>query len=122
MSAKGPGFSVDLGTGEDLEVSGWDALETDVVEDQKKATFDDQLDQASMYRQCFSTPAGRHVLADFIHMFLMADIVLEGDEAGSLTPGIRQGQANVVKRCLYMIEFANTGGGKPTGTGVQTEE
>ena len=116
-----PGFSVDLGTDEDLEVKGWAALDG-VADDQKDREWQAQVDHASMYRQCFSSTAGRYVLNDFIEMFFKQDIVHGEDPPGSLLPGIRQGQAHVVKRIFHMIEFANTGGGKPTGTGVKIEE
>ncbi len=115
-----PGFSVDLGTGEDLEVGGWDALEG-LAPDQKDREWQAQVDHASMYRQAFSSPAGRYVLDDMIQMFFKQDIVRGEDPPGSLLPGIRQGQAHVVKRIFHMIEFANTGGGKPTGTGAPEE-
>lgn len=121
MTAKGPGFSVDVGSGDPLEVGGWEGLEG-LAEDQTARQFQAQLDHASMYRQCFSSPAGRYVLADFIEMFFKQDIVDGNDPPGSLLPGIRQGQAHVVKRILYMIEFANTGGGKQTGAGAISEE
>lgn len=116
-----PAFSIDLGTGEPLEVSGWDAIEG-LADDQKDREWQHRVDHASLYRQCFSTTAGRYVLNDFIEQFFKPDIIIGNEPPGSLLPGIRQGQAKVVKRIWYMIEFANTGGGKPTGTGVPTEE
>ena len=85
-------------------------------------SLQEQVDYASMYRRCFSTPAGRFVLKDLTDQFFRQRIVHAEDEPGSLKPGIRQGQADVVTRIFYMIEFANTGGGKPTGSGVNTEE
>ena len=120
MSTAG-GFSVDLGDGDPLEVLGWDTLEG-LAPDQNAREFQKQVDHASMYRQCFSSPAGRYVLNDFIELFFKQDIVHGEDPPGSPLPGIRQGQAHVVKRIFYMIEFANTGGGKLTGSGVLSEE
>ena len=118
---KVPGFNIDLGAGDPLKVTGWEEIDG-LVDDTRSKVLQDQVDHASLYRQCFATSAGRYVLEDFLHSFLMADVIKEGDEPGSLMPGVRQGQANVVKHILYMIEFANTGGGKPTGSGVQIEE
>ena len=116
-----PGFSVDLGDGDPLEVGGWAALEG-LAPDQLAREFQAQVDHASLYRQCFSSSAGRYVLNDLIELFFKQDIVHGEDPPGSLLPGIRQGQAHVVKRIFHMIEFANTGGGKSTGTGVISEE
>lgn len=121
MNAKAPGFSVDLGAGEALEVGGWDTIEG-LADDNKARAFQEQIDHASLYRQCFSSSAGRYVLNDLIEMFFKQRIVESTDPPGSFAPGIRQGQADVVKRIFHMIEFANTGGGKPTGAGVQQED
>ncbi len=122
MSEQAPGFTVDVGSGDPLEVGGW--AEIDGIVDPKQAdrTRKEQVDHASMYRQCFSSPAGRYVLNDLIECFFKQDIVVGEDPPGSLNPGIRQGQAHMVKRIFFMIEFANTGGGKPTGPGAQTED
>ncbi len=122
MSENEPGFRVDLGTGEDLDVSGWDAIDGLVDETQAARSHQAQVDHASLYRQCFSSGPGRYVLEDLINIFFKQDVVVATDEPGSLAPGIRQGQAHVVKRIFHMIEFANTGGGKPTGSGAQSEE
>lgn len=116
-----PGFKVEMGGGEDLEVSGWDAIEG-LAADAGNKEFKEAVDHAGMYRQCFSTVAGRYVLADFMHAFLMCDIVGENDAPGSLIPGVRQGRASLVKHILYMIDFANSGGGRPTGSGVISGE
>ena len=121
MAAQAAGFSVDLGDDKPLEVSGWAAIDG-LADDQMAREWQAQVDHASMYRQCFSSNAGRYVLNDMIEMFFKQDVVLGTDEPGSLLPGIRQGQAHVVKRIFLMIDFANTGGGKPTGTGVKSEE
>ena len=116
-----PVFQVDPGGGDPLEIKGWAAIDS-LGEDQKARTLENQLEQASMYRQCFSTDAGRFVLTDLMELFFKQDIVHYDDPPGSLRPGIRQGQASMVKRIFYMIEFANTGGGKLTGSGVISEE
>ena len=116
-----PVFQVDPGGGDPLEIKGWAAIDS-LGEDQKAHTLEDQLAQASMYRQCFSSDAGRFVLTDLMDMFLKQDIIRADDAPGSPSPGIRQGQASMVKRIFYMIEFANTGGGKLTGSGVISEE
>lgn len=121
MSTKSPAFRVDMGGGDPLEVGGWAGLDG-IAEAELDRDFKTQLDHASLYRQCFSTSAGRYVLADFLELFFKQRIVDGNDPPGSLLPGIRQGQADVVKRILAMIEFANTGGGKQTGAGVVSEE
>ena len=122
MSATAPGFSVDLGGDKPLEVGGWEGIDNIVDPEQAARSLQEQVDHASLYRQCFSTNAGRYVLNDLIECFFKQDIIQGNDAPGSLNPGIRQGQAHVVKRIFFMIEFANTGGGKPTGTGVVTED
>ena len=116
-----PGLQIDPGGGDPLELEGWPAIDS-LGEDQKARTLKDELEQASMYRQCFSTDAGRFVLTDLMELFFKQDIVRYDDPPGSLRPGLRQGQASMVKRIFYMIEFANTGGGKLTGSGVSPEE
>lgn len=114
-----PGFGPEL-AGSELELGGWDAVEEAFNNKDKARTFSAQLEHASLYRQCFQTEAGRRVLEDLFETFLRQRIVRPGDDAH--TPGIRQGQADVVMRILAMIDFANRGGGQPTGAGVQPEE
>lgn len=115
-----PSYEIHIG-GEPVELKGWAAIDS-LAEDQKARTLKDQLDAASLYRQCFSSDAGRFVLTDLMEQFLKQDIIRADDAPGSPLPGIRQGQAHIVKRIFYMIEFANTGGGKLTGSGVIREE
>ena len=122
MTKNAPAFSVDLGDDDPLAVTGWAEIDGLLDGNQKARTFQGQLDHASMYRQLFSSEAGRYVLNDLIEVFFKQDIVDGNDPPGSLLPGIRQGQAHVVKRIFLMIDFANTGGGKPTGPGVTIEE
>ena len=120
MSAKAP-FSIDLGTDDPLQVGGWDQLE-ELGDDQAAQIFQGELDTASMYRATFASPNGRAVLNDLLEIFFKPDIIRADDPPGSFAPGIRQGQARVVKRILFMIEFANTGGGKLTGGGITPPE
>lgn len=122
MSGKGPGFRVELGSGiADLELEGWAAIDGQFnTEEQQARFFQEQLDHSSLYRQAFATTAGRYVLEDLLKTFLMQRIVRPGDD--QFAAGIRQGQADVVHRILAMIEFANTGGGIPTGTGAKPKE
>lgn len=122
MTAKAPGFTVDLGDDSPLEVGGWDGIEGIPDKAKNAQALQQQVDHASVYRQLFSTNAGRYVLNDLIECFFKEDIVRHNDPSGSNSPGLRQGQATVVKRILFMIEFANTGGGKLTGPGAQSEE
>ncbi len=119
-AAAGPGFSIDLGGGEPLEVGGWKMIDGQ-FDNNQDSTLQQQIDHASLYRQCFSSSAGRYVLDDLIDMFFKQDIVEAGDAPGSQAPGIRQGQAHVVKRIFSMIEFANTGGGKPASGTISQE-
>jgi hypothetical protein len=105
------GFTVPLEGGV-LELGGWGSIDG-LVEDQRERTLQAQLEHASMYRQVFSSPNGRAVLEDLLQMYLRQRIVRPGDDQFAV--GIRQGQADVVQRILAMIEFANTGGGRPTG-------
>jgi hypothetical protein len=112
-----PGLA-DLAEGLDADFGGWQGLEH-LMEDQRARQFQAQLEHASLYRQVFSTPNGRAVLEDMRQLFLRQRIVRPGDD--QFAAGIRQGQADVVQRILAMIEFANTGGGRPTGQPNPTE-
>lgn len=111
MSKPSAPFAVKL-EGGDLELGGWAALEH-TMDDQAGRVLEEQVAHASMYRQVFSSPAGRYVLDDLMTMFLRQRVAKPGEDL--LTVGIRQGQWDAVARILAMIEFANTGGGRPTG-------
>jgi hypothetical protein len=111
MTAPKTGFTVPL-EGGDQELGGWASLDH-LMEDQRGKVLQEQVEHASMYRQLFSSPAGRYVLNDLMAMFLRQRIVRPDDT--QFAAAIRQGQADVVARILAMIEFANTGGGRPTG-------
>jgi hypothetical protein len=121
MADRPPGFFAEL-SGDPMEIGSWEGLDNleKVAEESSARTFEQQLEHASLYRQCFSSPAGRYVLRDLIDMFFRQDIVMPNDVNG-FAPGIRQGQQHVVNRIFKMIEFANTGGGKPTGN-ISDEE
>ena len=120
MNAKTPGFMVELGSGQEpLELGGWSGIEG-LIDDQKAKAFQAQLDHASLYRQTFATTAGRYVLEDLMQQFLRQRIVRPDDT--QFAAGIRQGQADAVQRILAMIEFANQGGGIPTGPGATITE
>lgn len=112
-------FQVELGGGQKpLEVEGWAALDGmfEAAAAQSDAHFREHLELASLYRVAFATPAGRQILQDLIRMFFMQRIVRPGDD--QFTAGIRQGQQDVVRRILSMVEFANSGGGRQTGPGA----
>lgn len=108
-----PGFKFDVGSGEDLEVGGWDAIAGIGDKEQRDRQFQQMLDHSTMYRQAFSTPAGRYVLQDLMDGYLKQRIV--NPDQTERHDAIRQGAADMVQRILYLIEFANTGGGRPTG-------
>lgn len=113
-------FQVELGGGQKpLELEGWAALDGLYEEAGKQSAehFKEHLELASTYRVALATQAGRAMLGDLIRMFYMQRIVRPGDD--QFTAGIRQGQQDVVRRILSMIEFANTGGGRQTGVGAQ---
>lgn len=113
-------FQVELGGGQKpIEIEGWAALDGmyEAAAKQSEAHFTEHLELASLYRVACATPAGRLVLTDLIRMFYMQRVVRPGDD--QFSAGIRQGQQDVVRRILSMIEFANTGGGRPTGQGAQ---
>lgn len=106
-------FSVELGNGQaPIELGGWDSI-NELQQDGKAEAFQQQLDHASLYRATFANEAGRYVLDDLVQTFLRQRIVRPDDT--QFGAAIRQGQADVVARILYLIEFANTGGGIPTG-------
>lgn len=112
-------FQVELGGGQKpLEVEGWAALDGmyEAAAAQSQAHFQQHLELASVYRVACATPAGRAMLEDLVRMFLMQRIVRPGDD--QFSAGIRQGQQDVVRRVLSMIEFANSGGGRQTGPGA----
>lgn len=97
-----------------LEVAGWDQL--DGLDDATRAKMlQANVDHASMYRMAFATDAGKRVLDDLAAQYLKTRIARPGDDM--LAVGIRQGQADVVMRILYMIEFAIRGGAPRTDGG-----
>jgi len=112
-----PLFKFDLGAGT-LEVGGWDEIDGIADHEQRARQHQDMVDHCSMYRQAFSTPAGRYVLEDMIDGYLRQRIV--NPDQTERHDAIRQGNADVVKRILYLIEFANKGGGRPSSP--QSEE
>lgn len=111
--ADAPGFKFDVGDGKPLELGGWDSINGIDDAEQRERQFQEVLDHATMYRQAFSTPAGRYVLQDLMEGYLKQRIV--NPDQTERHDAIRQGNADVVQRILYLIEFANTGGGRPTG-------
>lgn len=104
----------DVGGGEPLELEGWESLSPEATKRMQQLQFEEQLNRASLYRQCFTTSVGRMVLQDMISTYLGRAIVVPDDDAKA--DGIRQGQANVVGDILSQIEFANTGGGRSPET------
>lgn len=109
-------FRQELGNGRALDLGqGWAGIDnlTEQAQQLQEAQFQQMLELASRYRQTFSTDAGASVLQDLAAMFLFQRIVQPGDSEHA--PGIRQGQADVLRRILSMVEFANTGGGRVTG-------
>lgn len=111
MSAKSP-VSFDVGGGDPLVAEGWASLDTDAAEALKEKEFQERLDQATMYRLAYTTEAGRFVLQEMINAYLVTRIV-DPAQQNARADGIRQGGQDVVIRILQMIEFANTGGGRP---------
>jgi hypothetical protein len=105
------------GFNEPLEqAEGWAAIDgmATAAREANQKQFEQHLDMASNYRQALASPAGAAMLQDLCRMFLFQDIVKPGDPEHAA--GIRQGQQHVVRRMLAMIDFANTGGGRITGT------
>ena len=119
MADDAPTFQFNIGQNEPLRVEGWDAVELLDQDEATKRNFQEELDHCSFYRQCFSSPAGQYVLQDLADGYLKQRIVRP--EQSERHDAVRQGQADVVRRILKMIEFAVTGGGRPTGQ-PQTEE
>lgn len=104
-----------------LLLEGWEAVSGNLAEELEAEQFAQALELASLYRMAFtSSEAGRRVLEDLERTFLMQRVVRPGDD--QFTVGIRQGQVDVVARILAMVEFANTGGGRPTGPGAAQQE
>lgn len=109
-------FRQELGAGQAIDLGeGWAAIDglSAHASQLQEAQFQQMLELASRYRQTFSTDAGAAVLKDLATLFLYQRIVQPGDKEHA--PGIRQGQSDVVRRILSMVEFANTGGGRVTG-------
>lgn len=121
MTVKAPGMQFDVGGGEPLKLEGWDGLSSEAAENMQEAQFQTQLDRASLYRIAFTTEAGRQVLQDMISCYLGKRIV-DPIENSARADGIRQGHCDVVGEILYLIEFANTGGGRPTVESPESEE
>lgn len=97
------------------EMGGWAGIDNLAEEARKanEAQFQRMLELASWYRQAFETEPGRRVLEDLSAQFLFQRVANPGDT--QLAVGIRQGQQDVVRRILAMLDFAHTGGGRPTG-------
>lgn len=115
-----PGFFAHLGNGRQMDLGqGWAGIEGLAEQAQKLEAeqFQQLLEVASLYREAFSTGAGAAVLEDLARRFLFQRVVRPGDDVHA--PGIRQGQADVIQRILAMVEFANAGGGRVTGTTQQ---
>jgi hypothetical protein len=108
-------FQTELAGGKTVAAEGWAAIDGlyDAAAKLSETQFAEQLEIASMYRQACATPAGATMLADLMRAFLLQRVVRPGDDQFAV--GIRQGQQDVVRRILSMIEFANTGGGRITG-------
>lgn len=100
-------------------LGGWKGLESDAAEKLSEQEFTQQLDHATIFRQVFESPNGQYVLKSLIFKYLRNRIVQPGDD--NFAAGIRQGHADVVQDLLFLIEFANTGGGRPTGA-AESEE
>lgn len=112
-------FQVELGGGQKaLELEGWAALDGmyEAAAKQSEEQFKAHLETASCFRLALATPAGKVMLDYLIRTYYMQRIVKPGDDEHA--PGIRQGQQDVVRVMLAMIEFANSGGGRPTGPGA----
>lgn len=101
-------------------LGGWKGLDADAIESLSEQQFAEQLDHATIFRQVFGTENGQYVLKSLIFKYLRTRIVQPHDDQFSV--GIRQGHADVVQDILFLIEFANTGGGRPTGTGAGASE
>jgi hypothetical protein len=112
-------FQVELGGGKaPLEVEGWAALDGmyEAAAKQSEEHFKAHLDMASSFREALATAAGRRMLEHLMRTYFMQRIVRPGDDDHS--PGIRQGQQDVVRFMISMVEFANSGGGRQTGPGA----
>lgn len=113
-------FRAELGNGQKpVEVDGWAGIDGMFEQASRldAQQFEQQLELATAYRQAFATPYGRLVLEDLVRMFMIQRIALPNDTM--LAVGIRQGQSDIPRRIFSMIEFANTGGGRVTGTPLQ---
>lgn len=94
-----------------LPLEGWAQIDDAQPDQWQERLLQQQIDQATRYRLTFTSEAGRWVLEDLIREFYMARIV--DPQATQFEAGIRQGQADAVRRILFMIDFANTGAGQP---------
>lgn len=101
----------DVGGGPPLKLEGWEALSTENAEKFAALQEQERLDRASLFRQCFTTDAGRYVLQDMITTYLGKRVVDEHQNSAR-ADGVRQGRQDVVADILFLIEFANTGGGR----------
>ena len=98
-----------------VELEGWAGLEADALDEITRRALQADVDHASMYRRAFSSHEGAYVLRDMMGVHMLGPVVTA--ESTQFQAGIRQGEANAVRRILALIEFANTGG-KLTGTGA----
>ena len=61
-------------------------------------------DEANIYFRCFNTEDGKYVLNKLKEVFINRAIARSGD--GLLEIGIRQGEANIVKKIEQQIKIA----------------
>lgn len=97
------------------EAPGWAGIDNlfEIAAKANQQQFEQMLELASHYRQALATEAGRRMLEDLAAQFLFQRVATP--ESTQLAVGIRQGQQDVVRRMLAMVDFANTGGGRVTG-------
>ncbi len=94
------------------QAEGWEALDLAQADQFKGAELQQALLVAGHYQSTFcNSEQGRFVLKELVRDFMLPRVANPGDDA--VTIGIRQGQADVVRRILAYIEFSQTGGSPP---------
>jgi len=102
---KGENIATDTLKGAD----GWAALELASLDEIDQAVRQQKLLIAGHFQSTFcNSEQGKFVLDTLVRDYLLPRIANPGDDA--VTIGIRQGQADVVRQILALIELARTGG------------
>ena len=96
-------------TNDVLEYDAWGDLDVADLGNADQTERERILEICRAYQGAFASPQGQYVLTDLVETFIVRPRIAEpGDDL--IQVGIRQGQADIVRRILNFIEVARTGG------------